>query len=172
VPTSVGTIAAWRELATADLIKRQSFPPVRQKAADRVAQPQNAQFLPRGAPLDNSRQPMRRPTLSRSFFRGVAMATSQSHSSSSHSSGSHSSGTRKGGAEDQRHQDHGQGEVKHPESDHRLKEHRDSAHASGSRKEGMEDQRHQDHGQGEVKHPESDRRLKENRDSTHGHGNK
>ena len=48
--------------------------------------------------------------------------------------------------EDRRHQDNGQGEVKHAESDHRLKE-----NGGGQQ------------GQGQVKDPQHDQRLKDNR---------
>ena len=48
--------------------------------------------------------------------------------------------------QDRRHQDNGQGDVKNPNSDHRLKE-----NGGGQQ------------GQGQVKDPQNDGRLKENR---------
>lgn len=65
------------------------------------------------------------------------------------------------GTTDHRHEDYGQGEVKHPESDGRLKEHGGGTHGQGVAH--GEDHRHENHGQGTVKDPEHDGRLKENR---------
>ena len=66
--------------------------------------------------------------------------------------------------QDGRHGDHGQGDVKHPETDRRLKENRGS---EGGRSGGQQ----ADHtGQrGQVKDAEHDRRLKENRAGEGGH---
>ncbi len=68
---------------------------------------------------------------------------------------------------DGRQGDHGQGDVKHPETDRRLKENRDSEGGrSGGQSAGQAGGEHADNtGQrGQVKDPEHDGRLKENRD--------
>ena len=62
--------------------------------------------------------------------------------------------------QDRRHDDNGQGEVKHPETDGRLKQNRDGGE---QQQQASGDDDREPGGQGRVKDPENDQRLKENR---------